>query len=106
MRKAQAEVVETDVVLDIGCGIKPMNYYRPRLHIMVEPWSEYSDILAQRNLGDKSVMILKLGALEALRALRGQFVDSVFLLDVIEHLEKTLDLQCWRKLIVSVDVKP
>ncbi|WP_283193763.1 class I SAM-dependent methyltransferase [Rhizobium sp. AN80A] len=88
MRKAQAEVVETDVVLDIGCGIKPMNYYRPRLHIMVEPWSEYSDILAQRNLGDKSVMILKLGALEALRALEANSVDSVFLLDVIEHLEK------------------
>lgn len=83
-----AIVIETDTVLDVGCGIVPMNYFRPKLHIMVEPWDEYANILGQRHADDKSVLILKLDALEALIALQDKSVDSIFLLDVIEHLEK------------------
>lgn len=86
-------VVETDVALDVGCGIVPMNYFRPKLHIMVEPWDEYSNILRKRHSDDKSVLILKLGALEALGALHDKAVDSIFLLDVIEHLEKDVGLK-------------
>ena len=86
-------VKETDVVLDIGCGIAPMNYFRPKLHLLVEPWKEYSDILAYRYSGDKSVVIFRVGALEALRQLADDSVDSIFLLDVIEHLEKEEGIQ-------------
>lgn len=81
-------VKETEVVLDIGCGIAPMNYFRPKLHFLVEPWQEYSDILAYRYSGDKSIIVIRAGALEALRQLADNSVDSIFLLDVIEHLEK------------------
>ncbi|MBI5247360.1 MAG: methyltransferase domain-containing protein [Elusimicrobia bacterium] len=81
-------VKKTEVVLDIGCGIMPMNHFRPKLHLLVEPWKEYSDILASRHAGDKSVVIIRAGALEALRQLADNSVDSIFLLDVIEHLEK------------------
>lgn len=81
-------VVETDIVLDIGCGIVPINYFRPKLHIMVEPFEEYRNILLQRHGDDKSVMIVNNGALETLRQFSDQSIDSVFLLDVIEHLDK------------------
>ncbi len=86
-------VAETDVVLDLGCGIVPMNYFRPKLHIMVEPWKEYCDVLRHRHADDKSVIVLKLDALSALAALHDNSVDSVFLLDVIEHLEKSAGLR-------------
>jgi protein-L-isoaspartate O-methyltransferase len=86
-------VRETEVVVDIGCGIVPMNYFRPKLHLMVEPWKEYSDILAYRHSGDKSVIIIRTGALEALCQLADNSVDSIFLLDVIEHLEKEVGRQ-------------
>jgi len=86
-------VKETDVVLDIGCGIAPMNYFRPKFHLMVEPWKEYSDILTHRYSGDKSILIIRTGALEALRELADNSVDSIFLLDVIEHLEKEIGQQ-------------
>jgi hypothetical protein len=86
-------VRETEVVVDIGCGIVPMNYFRPKLHLMVEPWKEYSDILTYRHSGDKSVLIICTGALEALCQLADNSVDSVFLLDVIEHLEKEIGRQ-------------
>ena len=88
MAAVEKAVKETDVVLDIGCGIMPMNYFRPKVHLMVEPWLEYSDILAHRHSGDKSVVIMRTGALEALCHLADNSVDSIFLLDVIEHLEK------------------
>lgn len=90
-------IKETDVVMDIGCGIAPMNYFRPKLHLLVEPWKEYSDILAYRHAGDKSVVILRTGALEALQLLGDNSVDSIFLLDVIEHMEKGVGHQVLRE---------
>ena len=88
---------ETEVVLDVGCGIAPMNYFRPKLHILVEPWYEYSDIIAYRYSGDKSIIIIRTGALEAVHQLSDNSVDSIFLLDVIEHLDKEVG----RKVIVE-----
>ncbi len=81
-------IKETEVVIDIGCGIVPMSFFRPKIHFMIEPWLEYSRILAYRYAGDKGVIIVQTGALEALKILSDNSVDSVFLLDVIEHLEK------------------
>ncbi|MEZ8602572.1 methyltransferase domain-containing protein [Vibrio splendidus] len=87
-RAIESKVKKTDVVLDIGCGIAPINYFRPALHFMIEPWQEYADVLTYRHQGDKSVLVLKTGALEALMQLQDNSVDSIFLIDVIEHLEK------------------
>lgn len=81
-------IKETEVVADIGCGILPISYFRPKLHIMVEPWAEYADILSYRYSGDKSVIVLRAGAVEALQTFSANSVDSIFLIDVIEHLEK------------------
>jgi 2-polyprenyl-3-methyl-5-hydroxy-6-metoxy-1,4-benzoquinol methylase len=88
LQAIEKAVKETDVVLDIGCGIRPMNYFRPKLHLLVEPFKEYIDILTYRHAGEKNVVIIKQGALEALNSLADNSVDSIFLLDVIEHLEK------------------
>ena len=86
-------IKETEIILDVGCGIVPINYFRPKLHIMVEPWKEYADILSCRHGDDKSVLIIKLGALEALSALQTRSIDSIFLIDVIEHLDKDTGLK-------------
>jgi hypothetical protein len=87
-REIDTKVIKTDVVLDIGCGIAPINYFRPALHLMIEPWQEYADILSYRHQNDKSVIVIKTGALEALQQLQDNSVDSIFLIDVIEHMEK------------------
>lgn len=93
LSKAAELVKHTDTVADIGCGIVPMNYFRPKLHFMIEPWKEYSDILSYRHRDDKSVVVLRVGALEALRAFADRSIDSIFLLDVIEHLPKAVGLE-------------
>lgn len=90
LKEVEKKVVKTDVVLDIGCGIMPMNYYRPELHIMLEPWYEYVDILSERYKDDKSIVIIKDEALNMLQKFSKNSVDSIFLLDVIEHIDKEI----------------
>ncbi len=90
---AELAIKETDVVLDIGCGIRPINYFKPKLHLLVEPCKEYVDILSYRSQGDKNTIIFQQNALESLNVLADCSVDSIFLLDVIEHIEKNEGLK-------------
>lgn len=86
-------IMHTDVVLDIGCGIYPIKYFQPKLHIMVEPYSEYVELLQYQSEGDKGVLIIQQNALEAICSLGDNSVDSIFLLDVIEHIKKDVGLK-------------
>jgi SAM-dependent methyltransferase len=88
LAKAASAIRETETVLDIGCGIVPMNFFRPKLHFMVEPWKQYNAILSYLYRDDNSVIILRTGALQSLRAFADNTIDSIFMLDVIEHLDK------------------
>jgi hypothetical protein len=83
------KIVEpVNVVLDIGPGIYPINHFVPNLHILVEPYEEYVEILKERMGAGWGHLILKGLALDVLKLLPDNSVDSVFLIDVIEHLEK------------------
>ncbi|EFK95920.1 conserved hypothetical protein, partial [sediment metagenome] len=83
-----ANVEATDTVLDIGAGIVPMNYFRPKLHIILEPHEEYVRILLYRHADDKSVLVLQGSAQDMMPHLTDNSIDSIFMLDLIEHLPK------------------
>lgn len=89
---AIADMQTVEVVLDIGCGIKPQNYIRPLTHICCEPYGEYISNLQQKIAAlesrDRSYVLLNMGWSEAVRYFPPKSVDTVFLVDVIEHLEK------------------
>lgn len=91
--EAESQIRETDVVLDVGCGIVPQEFFRPRFRILMEPWQEYVDVLRFRYADDPSVLILRQMALEGLRAFADRSVDTVFMLDLIEHMEKDVGRQ-------------
>lgn len=74
-------------VLDIGCGIRPQQFIQPELLICVEPHLEYVEIL-KRNLRGSNAVIVTNDAISALRGMPDCSVDSIFLIDVIEHMEK------------------
>ena len=83
-------VENTDIVLDIGCGIMPQNDLRPLVHICCEPFDQYVAHLQKKikNEYDRSYVIVKATWAEAVRLFPPKSVDTVFLVDVIEHLEK------------------
>ena len=84
-----------EVIVDIGCGIQPQDYLVPRVHICCEPFYQYVDRLKElivagsdRKFRDRHYVILHAKWDEALKLLPAKSVDTVFALDVIEHLTK------------------
>jgi hypothetical protein len=90
-----AQLEGADVVLDIGCGIRPQQLVKPRVHICCEPFGQYVEVLQQkcRNQPELSWVILQATLTEAVKMFPPQSVDTVFLVDVIEHLPKDEALQ-------------
>lgn len=78
------------VLLDVGCGIKPQRYVRPIVHICCDPFQQYveklQEIIATEK--DRIYVVVKATWDEAVRMFPPNSVDTVFLLDVVEHLEK------------------
>jgi len=85
---AEIAIQQVDIVLDIGPGIAPMNYFRPKFHILLEPFDEYVKILNHRFANDGSVFVMTGTAQKLMDSFAPNSVDTVFLLDVIEHLPK------------------
>ncbi|MFA5592086.1 MAG: methionine biosynthesis protein MetW [Micavibrio sp.] len=81
-------IKKTERVLDIGCGIRPQKYFKPYLHVCLEPFQEYIDILNIHYGHNPGFLILAGLAQDTLKSIPDKSFDSVFLIDVIEHIEK------------------
>jgi len=85
-----ARLAPAPVVLDIGCGIRPQQLVRPVVHVCCEPYGEYLEHLQRKVAGATDRIYLPVQATwdEAITRFPPGAVDTVFLLDIIEHLEK------------------
>jgi len=83
--KAAAAVRPANTVLDIGPGIRPQTLVECGHHICVEPHGEYVDVLRREYPG---VEVMHCTWAQALDHFGAGSVDTVVLLDVIEHLDK------------------
>lgn len=79
-----------EVLLDIGCGIRPQSLTIPKVHVCCEPFSQYVEKLQQfaASQTDRSYIIVKATWAEAIELFPEQSVDTVYIADVIEHLPK------------------
>lgn len=85
----------SNTLLDIGCGIVPHAYVHHNVYIACEPFEEYVSIL-RKNMEelasavylDSCVIILNEDWKSMLEKYENYSVDSVYLIDVIEHLPK------------------
>lgn len=93
-------LIECRTVLDVGAGIRPMQWYEPERHVCVEPYWPYCEVLL-----DAGYEIVHGGALDILNLVSCPgsdltdrvehitahpcaFPAAVYILDVIEHLER------------------
>ncbi len=76
-------LIEGGVVLDIGAGIIPMNWYKPKRHICVEPHLLYGEQLLAHGYE-----VWHTTALEALTQAEPGAFDAIYMLDVLEHMPK------------------
>lgn len=81
---------EVKTLLDIGAGIYPKRFIRPQLYVCVEPFHEYVQEL-NKNIDkqDEQLFVVLNGDWDfAVSKFGENSVDTVFLIDVIEHLDK------------------
>lgn len=74
-------LIHCDNIWDVGAGIRPMQWYDLKRHICVEPYEPYA-----KKLSECGFQVIQETALVALR--RPETVEAIYLLDVIEHMEK------------------
>ena len=79
--------IGASTALDIGPGVRPFSMRRFELHICLEPFGPYLEVLEQRYKGT-GILPLRGSAPNDLSRFATNQVESVFLVDVIEHLEK------------------
>ena len=91
------EIQKTRVVLDIGCGLRPQSFFRPQVHLCCEPHGEYVEYLQRAFRREPGAVVIQSTAGELLPKLPERSVDSVFMLDVIEHLTRKDGLELLRE---------
>lgn len=77
-------LIEVDVVLDLGCGIRPIDWYKPERHVCVDAHKPYVDRVAAAG----GYYCVHAEALEALRRLKPGQAGAIYCLDMIEHLTR------------------
>jgi hypothetical protein len=90
LREIVPRLQHCQVLLDIGCGINPQEYVRPLVHICCDPFQQYLERLQQRTTyeRDRVYVLLRATWSEVVHLFPPKSVDTIFLVDVIEHLEK------------------
>ena len=76
-------LIECDTVLDIGAGLRPMQWYQPAMHNCVDAFQPYCD-----KLNDAGYHAFCETAKKYLTHTILKY-EAIYLLDVIEHMEKT-----------------
>ena len=88
--EARKRFVDAEIVLDVGCGIRPQNFVKPKVQICFEPFRQYVNFLQEKvkDESDRIYVIFQGNWDDAVKKLAPKSVDTVMLIDVIEHLRK------------------
>ena len=88
--EAISKIKPVMIGFDIGTGIAPHDYLKTTIYVCCEPCEEYIKILKDKTKKDenRNYVILQKDWMKSIENLYDNSIDSVYLIDVIEHLEK------------------
>lgn len=94
-------IKDAKIIADIGCGIRPQTFINTSKHICFEPHQQYIDHLKNKLTGEQrnKYSFINCDWQNAINHLEDHSVDTIFLLDVIEHVEKSIGLDLLQKTI-------
>lgn len=98
MMAAAKFMLPVELILDIGCAFRPQPYINAKIHICCEPHEEYLNRLMVETIEEKKYVYLQADLAGVSRLFPIQSVDSIFLIDVVEHLEKATVIESLPKL--------
>lgn len=99
VRSAKKRINKVNIVLDVGCGIRPQKLTRTFIHFCLDAHKQYLDVLktnvVNRDLikGTLKYFFLNKTIDYVIEKFPHKQVDTVFLLDVIEHLDKSKGIE-------------
>lgn len=87
----KSKLLTTDILLDVGCGIMPQQFIIPKVHICCEPFKEYVAKLQEKisHFEDRFTTVVNVDWETVCKIFPPKSIDTVILVDVLEHLEKT-----------------
>lgn len=97
--QAKIKINDVNLTLDIGCGIQPQTLNTTFIHICVDAHNQYLEVLKKKIKKTKGFKTSKKFLFfnktvdDIISNFPKKSVDTIFLLDVIEHLEKPKGLE-------------
>jgi GT2 family glycosyltransferase/glycosyltransferase involved in cell wall biosynthesis len=86
------KIYPANIIADIGCGIRPQEFIKPKYHICIEPHNQYIEYI-KNNKTNENYSFINVDWEKAVKILPDNSIETIFLLDVIEHLEKEIALK-------------
>ncbi|MBS3946393.1 MAG: glycosyltransferase family 2 protein, partial [Melioribacter sp.] len=90
-------ILEANIVGDIGCGIRPQNFINPMYHLCIDPHKQYLDYIKEKNTSHNNFSYINLDWEKALSAFPKNSIETIFLLDIIEHVDKNRAIELIKK---------
>lgn len=87
-RTVKSKINFADIVGDIGCGIRPQNFIEPKHHICIDPHKQYLDHIKEEEKNHNRFSFINTDWNGVASLFPESSLETIFLLDVIEHLEK------------------
>ncbi len=86
-RIIKSKILNSNIAVDIGCGIRPSKFIRSKIHICIEPFKDYVEVIKQKYEFENYVILQDTWE-NCLSLFPDKSVDIVIFSDVIEHLSK------------------
>jgi len=84
----KSKINHADIVGDIGCGIRPQNFIESKHHICIDPHIQYLDHIKENEDNHNRFAFINTDWRGVTSLFPECSLETIFLLDVIEHLEK------------------